>query len=777
MRWNRVQPWIVVSLALAVMIASPAASTSHAATAEEVDVAIKKAVAYLYSTQKDNNWEQGGPPGDHGQWGGVSALATYALLASGEKPQANPKLQGAVQWLLQNKINGIYALGVRTQVWYLLSVNGKDDALREAIKRDGEVLLLGARKAGPLSAFRGKYHYLPTDRSYDNSAAQYGVLGMWALERAGLEIPDAYWQAVEEAWKKDQQRNGTWSYKATPDGKGDSMGRQINMTAAGIATLFIAQDYLHGMKGINCSGNVTNEPIARGMAWMEENLPKSIGAIDLYGWYGIERIGVASGYKYFGTMDWYKEAAEQLVKKRQGQNGEMDYKNKNIGTAFGILVLSRGRAPVVMNKLQYSIGGKEASWNQRPRDSANVVRYMSRQMERDLNWQIVNLRVPIDDLHDSPILYISGNQALAFTEEEKAKIKTFIEQGGLVVGHADCADPNFSKSFTDLGESMFKYEFSDIQPNHAIHTRQQFLFKNWKVKPKLKGMNNGVRELMLLIPEGDPGKAWQMGDDRSKEEQFQMMSNIFLYAVEGRDLRYKGATYLVAADPKIKATKPIKVARLELGDNADPEPGGWRRLANVMQNQHAVDLQTKLVKLEGENLKDYKIAHLTGTTKMSALSADQQKAIKDFIAAGGTFVIDAAGGSAEFGASMKDVLNALYPAEAAKDLNNLIPGEHALFSASGKPVGEVTYRPFARGRVAAGTRNPQLRGINIDGRLAIIFSEEDLSGGLVGQSVDGIAGYTVDSATSLMKSVLMFANAAQPAKPVAIAAPTTQAAK
>ena len=109
----------------------------------------------------------------------------------------------------------------------------------------------------------------------------------------------------------------------------------------------------------------------------------------------------------------------------------------------------------MMNKLQYNVvaDGKsvEADWNQRPRDVANIVRWTGSQMERDLNWQIVNLKVPVDELHDAPILYISGDQELKFTDEEAAKLKQFVEGGGLIFGTPTAAWP--SRSLPDLSSS------------------------------------------------------------------------------------------------------------------------------------------------------------------------------------------------------------------------------------------------------------------------------------------------------------------------------------
>ena len=49
-----------------------------------------------------------------------------------------------------------------------------------------------------------------------------------------------------------------------------------------------------------------------------------------------------------------------------------------VNTSFAILFLAQGRAPIVMNKLEYDIAGKDGNWNQRPRDVANVTRWIGK---------------------------------------------------------------------------------------------------------------------------------------------------------------------------------------------------------------------------------------------------------------------------------------------------------------------------------------------------------------------------------------------------------------
>src|SRR4051812_10493480 len=102
------------------------ARPAPAATPKQVDDAIKKAKAYVYSQMKGDNWEEAQKPEGDGQadpkgkqWGGTSALAVYGLLAAGENPQ-DPKLAKAIDWLKSAQFEGNYAVGMRSQVWTFL---------------------------------------------------------------------------------------------------------------------------------------------------------------------------------------------------------------------------------------------------------------------------------------------------------------------------------------------------------------------------------------------------------------------------------------------------------------------------------------------------------------------------------------------------------------------------------------------------------------------------------------------------------------------------------
>jgi hypothetical protein len=846
----------------------------QAATPQEVDQAIKRGVEWLYSQQNEQgNWESTPGPGpdarkeqakpESGQWGGYSSLATYALLDAGESWK-DKRVRDALEWLNKAPMIGTYAVALRAQVWqYLPQTKG----VKEAAQRDCGMLLSGMKSKGDA---RGMWAYFVSDGShprYDHSTSQIALLGVWACNQAGREVPSAFWKESENAWKGHQNEDGGWSY--IYKGEGDQGTSKMSMTLAGVATLFIAQDFVHSNDGINCGGNVFDDRLIWGTRWIKDHIGDGIGGG--YNLYAAQRVGLASGFKHFGKFDWYKESAERLVR---GQQKDGSWGNIP-ETTFAMIVLSRGRAPIILNKFEYEMEGTApkgakrtlkpiveapkapvpvrlkpgekrptpvkpeakpaevkpveepidpdadpnlyaGNWSQRPRDVALFTRWMSDATERKLNWQVISSRATVDDFHDAPVLYMAGNQKLALPQATVDKIKQYIEEGGLLFGQSDCSSKEFNESFIALGKRMFPmYEFRELPAEHPIYTRQQFLRKNWKNPPSVLGLSNGTRELMITLPNADIARNWQMGTYLGKEETFQVMNGIVLYAVDRQNLKYKGGTHVVRVDPANGGGggggRVIKVARLEFNGNWNPEPAGWPRLSAILQKQQQGQIVTEAVKL-GEGKLDasvYHIAHLTGTGQF-AFTKDQLNELKKYVLKGGVVLCDAAGGNTEFAASASDQLDNIITGSKFEPINAddpamaagkgpdaaaapmitstpIVQPENSMAAAatqaSTQPAGRslfppvpaaatqpattqaitkvllpggfpVEYRSFARARLGS-TDNLRLKGLKFRKKWAVVYSAEDLSTGLVGQQVDGIYGYTPACATEIMRRLVL----------------------
>jgi hypothetical protein len=786
----------VRSSLLTLLAAAALSLSSHgqaqAATSQQVDDALKKGVAYLYSQQKNGHWDDPAVPTREqmvkdfhgvkgGQYTGQTALAVYALISAGEKP-TNSKLAPAIEFLRKNETLGVYALGLRMQVWLHLPDTAEN---RAAAKRDFDLLLKSVKTEGVAA---GMYTYVfdKPGGGYSHSRSQYGVLGVWAGEQMGFEVSQRYWQLVEKGWLDHQAADGGWTYMLPKD---TEIPTTPGMTAVGIASLFITQDYTRD--ALLCRGNQPNPAIDRGLKWMGDNMDKvatdkryarDFPYITLY---AVERIGVAAGIKYFNGVDWYKKGANWLVGKQSANGGWTGGGGFGSGaivdTSFAMLFLARGRAPVAFNKLDYAAGsvssaGKTvppAAWNQRPRDLANLTRWIGRTVEQNLNWQVVPASAPLADLLDAPVLYITGTQAINLDDESKQKLRAYVEAGGMIVGNADCGGPAFAASFRKLAGELFPtYEFRELPQDHPVYFTTPFPRSKWKNKnPGLLGLNNGVRELMILIPNADPSRTWQSRVVGGREDSWWLGGALFFYVSEGKNLAFRGENHLVAKNPKITPTRSLTVHRIEHPGNWNPEPGGWTRMAAIAHNKQRIDLTVTPVKLGSGALPASGLAHLTGTAEFK-LTDDKRAELKKFVEGGGTLLIDAAGGSSRFATAVEAEIAAIFGPTALKPLTE----DHAFYNLTGEKL-EFSYRPAAQKLLTGGFRSSRLKGIEVNGRLAVIYSREDLSAGIVGNSVDGVIGYEQAVAADVVTNVLALVAGAYKAPTTAPASGGTTAPK
>lgn len=179
----------------------------------------------------------------------------------------------------------------------------------------------------------------------------------------------------------------------------------------------------------------------------------------------------AAGIKYIGGVDWYASGVKWLLRRQQADgswDGDLLASNRAM-TALCVLFLARGRAPVAFNKLQFPAPG-QAAGNQRPRDIASLTRWLERQLEHHRVWQQVPATAPLGDVLEAPVLYIAGSTVPNLDAETKAKLRMYVDAGGLILGSADCAAPEFVAGFKRLAAEMFpQYPLRELPEDHPIY--------------------------------------------------------------------------------------------------------------------------------------------------------------------------------------------------------------------------------------------------------------------------------------------------------------------
>ena len=440
--------FVVVAAVSVGVIAGPwtarGADAPRTVTGPAVSAAVDKAAKFLLSAQVGDNWE-GSPTIEiyKQQVTGWTALAVDALLSAGVNSR-DPGIDKAVKYLKSHQTDGIYALGLRMQVWQRLP---PAPDVRAAARADLAKILANVGTKGDAAGMFT--YYGPTKTAYSHSRTQYAIQGAAAARAMGLEVPETFWKATEAAWVDHQSADGGWTYtKANANGYPETAG----MTTVALASLLLAHDALRQDETADCRGTVPDPAITKGLAWMSAhtddlaNDAKTPRAYPYYTLYGAERLGAAGGVKYFGSVNWYGKGAAWLLGD-QGADGNWGSKTYTIDgspaafldTCFALLFLARGRVPLFMQKLDYTPASAmvpakgstqlpRTEWNQRPRDASNLAAFAGRSLEQEFAWQRIPLSAPVADFHDAPILYLEGRDAVTFDAAAIAKFKAFLHQ-------------------------------------------------------------------------------------------------------------------------------------------------------------------------------------------------------------------------------------------------------------------------------------------------------------------------------------------------------------
>jgi hypothetical protein len=734
---------------------------------DQIGKAIDRGVDYLLG--QFNNGQLRPQNVDHNMATGMDALAVYALLQAGEAthdPRLGPNSPLVGQMLDELKklpMDHEYSTYARSLRCAALGVYHRADD-KNALKADCAWLIAdsdnGAFTYQPVSAAEKqaekqlesrtepnrpdrtdpRRHERP-DRpvgSWDNSNSQYGALGVWAALEAGVEVPNSFWQAVQKHWLGCQLPNGEWAYT----GYGD-MGR-LSMTVAGITTLLVTEDQLDARTVVNTLGHPPFTPaLQRGLNWLEagNNSVRLPVQWRTYNLFGLERAALASGFKYFGDHDWYRElATEQLA--LQEPNGSWIGSHPVVDTSYTLLFLSRGRHPIFFNKLRF-----DTYWANRPRDIANLSHYASTVLERPVNWQVVSLKSDWSDWMDSPVLYIASHEALNFSDRDITKLRTFAENGGLIFTHADGDAPAFNKSIAELSKKLFpEHPLTDLPATHPIFST---LYKI-KLQPRLQGISNGSRLLLLHSPT-DLNKAWQQRDWVQRPVNFQMGINIFIYAAGKANLRNKLKTPLVP-EPSVTPILTTQLARLKYPGDWNTEPAAWPRFARMFLADTSVKLDLPEIDPSELDPKKMPVAQLSGTIAVRYDTA-QLKQIETYVHNGGILLIDACGGSPAFSQGIfVDFLPHAFPKTMTGDLH----ADDPILAGKGDGMTPVSLKLRPWRAESDGTTTQPLQVLR-EGTGMVILSGADITTGLLGTNTWPVNGYTPQTCYDLVRNIVLSA--------------------
>ena len=720
----------------AVAIATGAASGLGApVTDDDVAIAIERLQQYLYAQQDraHGTWERDGGLAAP-QSGGVTGLVVSALLISGESPQ-NPPLAQAIELLSKADLSGTYERAVRAHVWALLP-----DSHRSLLERDA-LWLLNAHDGS------SRFRYTRQPTSYDHSATQYAMLGLWEAAKRGVKAPRAFWRDAQSHFLQVQNADGGWGYT------GDSESK-TSMTAAGLTALLITQQQLHAQLA-----KVQPKPaeaIKRGLTWLDDHFDgtRNLTASGrdarhrFYTLYSIERVALANGVKYFGRRDWFQAGARFILDQQvlgDDPNTFGRVGKSLISSAFSLMFLSRGRVQTWVTKLALP----NQPWNNRPNDVNHLTYYLSDLREAEINWQMVDLNMPAEALLNAPVAYLASNQALRLTEHQVANLKRYIDMGGMLLACAESGSHEFGQSIRDLAKHLYpQWELERLPADHRIF-RALYAVPGGR---EIQGVSNGARDLIIFVRR-DWGYVFQANRRPGRSRDWKVAANLYTLATN----RGHWPPRLERPFPKRKvrlptATLAVGRARCASADHRIVEPGAWRAMSNHLINRTGIELEVTDMDLADIATRQPALVHLAGV-KSVQLNGAELAAIRQYAEKGGILLVETVGGNGDFTVIIEKQLNRLFASGAVtlSSKSAIIDGRTMI---GGYDNRTIAYRRYAPTATAVGERS-RLAAYHVNERPAVIVSREDLSLGMLGVRHWGICGYKPESARRLVSNILL----------------------
>ncbi len=740
---------VLFALAAGWPVAAGAQSDSQARQA------ISSMQKWLYRTQDEStgSWDDRYSQSNVGT--GPTALAVLALLSSGE-PYQHPQIMKALTHLQRHQPQSTYEAAVRAHVWAQLP-----DRYLPELRKEAQWLSTAARGDGT-------YGYRARADTADHSNTHFALLGKWQAARREVTFDSdrALWMKAAVHWMNVQQPDGGWSYQIP--GPSATVRSTGSMTCAGLSTLLAAQQALY--RNQPSPDPQIDRALSRGLAWMHKSFHGADnpgrGSWTWYYLYALERVALASGWRQLNGEDWFRVGARQLLKEidRSGDAADGSIEGSLPNTCFALMFLARGRVPVWAGKLH--VPGQAT--NNRPNDLYYLTDYLSEMLEREHNWQSVRIDESPRVWLTAPVTFITGGDAIRFTDAQEKRLKQYLDLGGLLLCLPEQEGDAFAASMRERFERLYpELRFRPADADHPIYNALHALAADHRRQQPMLTLRNGARDL-VLIAQRDLSAVWQMDREHRDTPAWRLGANLFAWTSERGTLPGRLATHVNSRSDRgrrgtIRVARPVSSA---IADGRIIEPEGWTRLSTHLFNRVGYSI-TYVDQLDGRPLAvrdlaafDGPLAHLAARDAAELSEAEIAAALA-YVRRGGTVLVETLGGKGDFAQSIvKQLTGPLRQAPTSLLSSGPIMTGKGL--RGGQSLVRIYFRPYTLRTAAYEPHRLRLTAVYLADersgtRPGILFSHDDLTLAAMGIRRDGISGYTTDAARDILGNILLHA--------------------
>jgi hypothetical protein len=376
---------------------------------------------------------------------------------------------------------------------------------------------------------------------------------------------------------------------------------------------------------------------------------------------------------------------------------------------------------------------------------------------------------------DVPMLYMVGYEAFRFSDAERAALRDYLLDGGTLFANAALGSPAFIKSFEAEMRKMFpRRDFDRLQVDHPAF-RGYYAYDNVgyfsvhegtrskaAAPPHMLGLNLAARTAVIFSPfdmtcgmdEFYAPAAPRRGDRKPPttkammpEDAIRMAVNLVAFtAAQQQFAKTQAQTRAIAGDqPQRRAA--LHVGLLQHHGDWNPDPNALYQLIRLASLRTSVPVayDLKTVRARAEDIAETPILVMTGMDQ-PRLGKGELDVLKRHLKAGGFLLINNTSGFAKFDRAARGLIDAL---AAGRELERL-PADHDVFR-SLYEIDKVAHAYSGK------TSEPELHGVTMGDRAAIIYSPNDTLGMIKGVHDPYANAYDAESARKLALNILCYA--------------------
>ncbi len=342
------------------------------------------------------------------------------------------------------------------------------------------------------------------------------------------------------------------------------------------------------------------------------------------------------------------------------------------------------------------------------------------------------------DPRELPALLIAGHNSFELSDGIRSALGRYVADGGLILADACCGWNDFTESFRREIELIFPGRpLRKMLPEEPVFSSyyklSSFTYKKgdgpeYSDAPCLESIDFGCRSGVIFSP-CDLTCGWD-GHDHPRgtrvviDQARQVGANLVTYLLGTAQLGLFLSTTKCYHEQDSPTRDDFVFAQLKHEGDWDPDPSAVHNLLKHARDNSTLEVKFKRqeVELTDPQAATYPVLYMTGHHEFH-WNEEEVARLKRYLAAGGLLVADACCGRVSFDAAFRREIAKVLPDSRLDRL----PGDHPLYHCH-NDISHVEYTK--RVRVDYGPFDtPELEGIAIDGRLAVVYSKFDLGNG------------------------------------------------